>query len=497
MRRERTEGAVVNVLSVNAHCGLPELAAYSASKGGLAATLTRNAANALAPDRIRVNGIYLGWTDTPAEHAVQERESRYGADWLAHAAASQPFGRLIDPEELADLIAFLAQPARRRDDRGADRLRAVGAGRAHQSAPQGGRTMKTIKGPAHLPGAVRRRRGAVQLAATASPNGPLASATRACRSRPGTRRLFDLTKAATSKTYCDEVNGIAPKHGVAITELSTHLQGQLVAVHPAYDEAFDGFAPPRGARQPEGAAGLGGGADASGGAAPRSNLGLDRARRPSPARSPGPILYPWPQRPAGLIETAFDELARRWRPILDAFDEAGVDVCYETPSGRGPVRRRHLRDVPRARRTTTRAATSTTTPRTSCCSSSTISTFIDIYHERIKAFHVKDAEFNPTGRQGVYSRLPALGEPRRPLPLARRRAGRFRRRSSRSWPQYDYRRLGGARMGMLPQAPRGRRARRRALHRATTSSASPRRPSTTSPAAAPTGRPTAHARHLT
>ncbi len=106
MRRERSEGAVVNVLSVNAHCGLPELAAYSASKGGLA-TLTRNAANALAPDRIRVNGIYLGWTDTPAEHAVQERESRYGADWLAHAAASQPFGRLIDPEEVADLIAFL------------------------------------------------------------------------------------------------------------------------------------------------------------------------------------------------------------------------------------------------------------------------------------------------------------------------------------------------------------------------------------------------------
>ena len=97
---------MVNVLSVNAHCGLPELAAYSASKGGLA-TLTRNAANSLAPDRIRVNGIYLGWTDTPAEHAVQERESRYGADWLAHAAASQPFGRLIDPEELADLIAFL------------------------------------------------------------------------------------------------------------------------------------------------------------------------------------------------------------------------------------------------------------------------------------------------------------------------------------------------------------------------------------------------------
>ncbi len=106
MRRDGIAGAIVNVLSVNAHCGAPELAAYSASKGALA-TLTRNAANLLARDRIRVNGINLGWTDTPAEHVVQERESPYGKDWLAHAAATLPFGRLIDPEESADLIAFL------------------------------------------------------------------------------------------------------------------------------------------------------------------------------------------------------------------------------------------------------------------------------------------------------------------------------------------------------------------------------------------------------
>ena len=58
------------------------------------------------------------------------------------------------------------------------------------------------------------------------------------------KRLFDLEKAANSKTYCDEVAGIAASHGLKITELSTHLQGQLVAVHPAYDEAFDGFAAP-------------------------------------------------------------------------------------------------------------------------------------------------------------------------------------------------------------------------------------------------------------
>ena len=70
-------------------------------------------------------------------------------------------------------------------------------------------------------------------------------------------RLFDLEKAAASKTYCDEVAGVAHRHGLSITELSTHLQGQLVAVHPAYDEAFDAFAPPGLARQAQGAAGMG------------------------------------------------------------------------------------------------------------------------------------------------------------------------------------------------------------------------------------------------
>lgn len=106
MRRDHVAGAIVNVLSVNAYCGAPNLAAYAASKGALA-TLTRNAANTLARDHIRVNGIMLGWVDTPAEHAVQERELPDGKDWLAKASEKMPFGRLIDPEELADFIAFL------------------------------------------------------------------------------------------------------------------------------------------------------------------------------------------------------------------------------------------------------------------------------------------------------------------------------------------------------------------------------------------------------
>jgi len=106
MRRGGAGGGIVNILSVNAHCGAVNLAAYSATKGALA-TLTRNAANTLAADRIRVNGIYLGWTETPTEHRVQQIESPDGANWLAGASARLPFGRLIDPEELADLIAFL------------------------------------------------------------------------------------------------------------------------------------------------------------------------------------------------------------------------------------------------------------------------------------------------------------------------------------------------------------------------------------------------------
>ncbi|MGE0213274.1 MAG: TIM barrel protein, partial [Parvibaculaceae bacterium] len=122
-------------------------------------------------------------------------------------------------------------------------------------------------------------------------------------------RLFDLKKAATSKAYCDEVKATAKKHKVEITELSTHLQGQLVAVHPAYDEAFDAFAPPAvhgkpKERQAWAVEQMKLAAKAS------RNLGLD-AHVSFPGALAWPYVYPWPQRPAGLIETAFDELAKR------------------------------------------------------------------------------------------------------------------------------------------------------------------------------------------
>ncbi|CAN7351904.1 SDR family oxidoreductase [Mesorhizobium amorphae] len=103
-------GAIVNILSINAHCGSPELAVYSATKGALA-TLTRNAANAHRFDRIRVNGINVGWTDTPAERIMQAQTLGHGPGWLDAANAAQPFRRLLTPIDIANLAVFLLSDA--------------------------------------------------------------------------------------------------------------------------------------------------------------------------------------------------------------------------------------------------------------------------------------------------------------------------------------------------------------------------------------------------
>ncbi|CAN7227531.1 sugar phosphate isomerase/epimerase [Bosea sp. LjRoot9] len=226
-------------------------------------------------------------------------------------------------------------------------------------------------------------------------------------------RLFDLDKAAGSQSYCDEVAGIAASHGLVITELSTHLQGQLVAVHPAYDEAFDAFAPValRGkpqARQAWAVDQLMKAAQAS------RRLGLSGSVSFTGALA-WPFLYPWPQRAPGLIETAFDELGRRWRPILDAYEEAGVDLCYEIHPGEdvfdGATFEMFLERVGNHPRCAINYD-----PSHFLLQQLDYLAFIDIYAERIRAFHVKDAEFNPSGRQGVYSGFqPWLN-----------RAGRFR-----------------------------------------------------------------------
>lgn len=215
----------------------------------------------------------------------------------------------------------------------------------------------------------------------------------------GDMRLMDVGLAATSRDYAQELAGRLGAHGTVFTELSAHLQGQLVAVHPAYDLLFDGFAPEAVRGRPQA----------------RQEWAVDQLRKtlsaaanlglPAIAAFSGalawPYVYPWPQRPAGLIEAAFDELARRWKPILDHAEDVGVDICFEIHPGEdlhdgisyemflervgGHQRARMLYD-----------------PSHYVLQGLDYLQNIDIYHERISMFHVKDAEFNPTGRQGVY-----------------------------------------------------------------------------------------------
>jgi sugar phosphate isomerase/epimerase len=215
----------------------------------------------------------------------------------------------------------------------------------------------------------------------------------------GTPAFIDVGIAADSPTYCDDQRGRVEAQGVAITELSTHLEGQLVAVHPAYDLLMDGFAP----------------SDKRGKPAARTAWAIEQVKRAARASArlgleaqvsfPGalawPYFYPFPQRPAGLVDAAFEELARRWRPILDVFDEVGVDCCFEIHPGEdlhdGVTFERFL------------AATGDHArvhilydPSHFVLQQLDYLAFIDIYHERIRMFHVKDAEFNATGRSGVY-----------------------------------------------------------------------------------------------
>ena len=226
-------------------------------------------------------------------------------------------------------------------------------------------------------------------------------------------RLIDLAKAAGSKDYCDELAGTARENGVEITELSTHLQGQLVAVHPAYDEGFDGFAAPEVRGNP---------AKRQAWAVEQVTLALEASRHlgiGAQATFSGalawPYLYPWPQRPAGLIESAFDELAKRWRPLLDRADECGVDLCYEIHPGEDlhdgvsfEMFLERVNDHARCKMLYD--------PSHYVLQHLDYLANIDIYHERIGLFHVKDAELNPSGRQGVYGGYQSWID----------RAGRFR-----------------------------------------------------------------------
>jgi len=225
--------------------------------------------------------------------------------------------------------------------------------------------------------------------------------------------LIDLPLAAESQTYCDELKGMLADNGIAITDLSTHLQGQLVAVHPAYDAMFDGFAAP----------------EVQGRPAARQQWAVEQVllaarasknlRLTTHASFPGalawPYFYPWPQRPAGLVEEAFDELARRWRPILDAFDEAGVDIGFEIHPGEdlhdGVTFEMFLERVNNHPR-----CNILYDPSHLVLQQLDYLGFLDEYRDRIKLVHIKDAEFNPTARQGVYGGYQSWVD----------RAGRFR-----------------------------------------------------------------------
>jgi sugar phosphate isomerase/epimerase len=258
--------------------------------------------------------------------------------------------------------------------------------------------MKTIKGPA------------IFLAQFMGPDAPFNNLKSICQwakglgyvgvqiptSDPG---YFDLKKAAESQTYGDEIKGLVNECGLEITELSTHLQGQLVAVNPVYDLQFDGFAPAEYhknpvARQQWAVQQVKYAAKAS------QNLGLKASVSFSGALL-WPTMYPWPQRPAGLVEMGFTELAKRWEPILNYYDECGIDLCYEIHPGEdlhdGITYEMFLDKVNNHSR-----ACLLYDPSHFVLQCLNYLEYIDNYHERIKMFHVKDAEFNPTGKQGVY-----------------------------------------------------------------------------------------------
>ena len=211
--------------------------------------------------------------------------------------------------------------------------------------------------------------------------------------------LIDLKKASESKAYCDEIKGTVNETGMEISELSTHLQGQLVASHYSYDKMFDVFAPKT----------------LHGNVKGRTEWAIDQLKHASNASKhlglteiatfSGSLLfhtmYPWPQRPKGLVETGFKELAKRWEPILNHFDNNGVDVCYEIHPGEdlhdGVTFERFLNATKNHSRVKILYD-----PSHFVLQQMDYLKYIDHYHEFIKMFHVKDAEFNPNGKSGVY-----------------------------------------------------------------------------------------------
>jgi sugar phosphate isomerase/epimerase len=257
--------------------------------------------------------------------------------------------------------------------------------------------MKTIKGPA------------IFFAQFMDDNAPFNSLDGLCQwasdlgykgvQIPADPKLIDISTAAESQAYCDEFKGKVNSYGLEITELSTHIQGQLVAVHPAHDIMFDAFSPSElkgnyKARTEWATQQVKNAAKASG------RLGL-KAHATFSGSLLWPAVHPWPQQPKGLIDMGFKELAARWKPILDVFEENGVACCYEVH----PVEDIHDGDTFErflAASGNHKAVNILYDPSHFVLQQLDYIQYIDHYHEFIKAFHVKDSEFNPTGKKGTF-----------------------------------------------------------------------------------------------
>lgn len=224
-------------------------------------------------------------------------------------------------------------------------------------------------------------------------------------------RALDLNKAAESKTYCDDIKGLLGEMDLQATELAAHLQGQVLAMNSVYKDAFSGFYPP-GLSDTE-----------------IVNWATDQLKKTITASAhfglnAVPVLsggfawhmvYPWPQRPQGLIVEAFKELYKRWRPVLDYAGEQGQTIAFELHPGSDlfdGATFEYFLEI----NSNHPAVCLNYDPSHFVLQQLDYLEFIKIYGERITAFHVKDAEFNPDGRVGVYGGYQDWA----------RRAGRFR-----------------------------------------------------------------------
>lgn len=212
-------------------------------------------------------------------------------------------------------------------------------------------------------------------------------------------RLMDLERAATDNGYCRDYKARLADWGVEITELAAHRAGQMRAVNPAFSELNDAFVPPA-LRGDPARRHIWAETQLTLAIEAAARLGLSRLATFSGAFA-WPYFYPWPPAPPGLIETAFRELAARWKPILDHADKAGVDICFELHPGEdlhdGVTFDRFLELLDGHRR-----ARILYDPSHMLLQHMDYAGFIDLYADRIAAFHVKDAEFAPSARSGAY-----------------------------------------------------------------------------------------------